>query len=108
VDSDQALERALRFRAYHFRVHLRQHAMRSNNNKLLRKKRSDGGAAHDSRRSLALSESDSRVPCFAQRTFYMAELGAERERMRSCFEELASVETAVLVECCEEEVFFWD
>jgi hypothetical protein len=50
----------------------------------------------------------SRVPCFAQRTFHMAELGAERERMRSCLEELASVETEVLVESGEEEILFWD
>jgi hypothetical protein len=38
----------------------------------------------------------------------VAELGAERDRMRSCFEELASVETEVLVECGKEELFFWD
>ena len=48
-------------------------------------KRSDGEAR------LELSASRVTVPCFAHRTFYMAELGTERERMRSGLEELASV-----------------
>jgi hypothetical protein len=77
--------------------------MRSNNSKCSGRKEVRVGGAHDSR-----FQSRTRVPCFAQRTFYVAELGAERDRMRSCFEGLTSVETEFLVECGKEEIFFWD
>ncbi len=48
------------------------------------------------------------LPCFSERTFYMAELCAERERVWPCLEELAAVETKDLVESSKEELFFWD
>jgi hypothetical protein len=64
-----------------------------------------GGGEHT---RVVESKSRVTVPCFAQRTFNMAELGAERDGMRSCLEGFASVKTEVLVESSKEEVFFWD
>ena len=48
------------------------------------------------------------LPCFAQGTFDVAELGAKGKRVRARLEEFAPVEAEGLVEGREEEVFLWD
>ena len=48
------------------------------------------------------------LPCFAQGTFDVAELGAKGKGVRARLEEFASVEAEGLVEGREEEVFLWD
>ena len=94
VDSDHTLKRPLRLRTHHFRVHLRQHATYV-------------GGKRDTSRFSGEPRARGTLPCFAQGTLDVAELGAKGKRVRARLEEFAAVEAEGLVESGEEKVFPW-
>ncbi len=90
METDEPLEWSLRFRPHHLGVDVRQHAKFGRRVSL---KKSVWGMGDG--------------PSFAQGTLDMAQLCAEKEVERACFEEPAAIETGVLVEGGKEEIFFW-